>query len=103
MLHWATTFGVFLRDMVQGSEHRLTYLCPQAALQVGLDASRIKLALRHKIEQTGMPFTTSDALIEAVLDSQVNEETVSAPSSSSSSSLDNIASRASEGEDEQQR
>jgi hypothetical protein len=89
--------------MIQGSEHWVTYLCPQAALQVGLDASRIKLALRHKVEQTGMPFTTSDALIEAVLDIQMNEETVSPASSSSSSSSDNIANRESEGEDDQHR
>ncbi|XP_021938290.1 baculoviral IAP repeat-containing protein 7-like isoform X2 [Zootermopsis nevadensis] len=74
-----------------------------AALQVGLDAPRIKLALRHKMEQTGMPFTTSDALIAAVLDIQMNEETVSAASSNSSSNSSvNIASRESEGEDDQQ-
>jgi hypothetical protein len=74
---------------------------------MGLDASRIKLALRHKVEQTGMPFTTSDALIEAVLDIQLNEETVSAASGSSSSSSSNssgnIVSRDSEGENDEQR
>lgn len=55
------------------------------ALHVGLDASRIKLALRHKMEQTGMPFTTPDALIEAALLIQMNEETADTASSSTSS------------------
>jgi hypothetical protein len=69
-----------------GSERWTTYLCPQMALQVGLDASRIKLALRHKLEQTGLPFTTPDALIEAALQIQMNEETADTASDSSSRS-----------------
>jgi hypothetical protein len=55
------------------------------ALHVGLDASRIKLAVRRKIEQTGVPFTTPDALIEAVLRIQMNEETADTASSSTNS------------------
>jgi hypothetical protein len=54
-------------------------------MHVGLDASRIKLAMRWKLEQTGLPFTTPDALIEAVLRIQMNED------SSSSSSDDSMA------------
>jgi hypothetical protein len=53
---------------------------------VGLDASQIKLALRRKLEQTGLPFTTPDALIEAVLLLQTNEGTAETDSSSGSSS-----------------
>ena len=52
-----------------------------AALQIGLDASRIKMALRHKMEQTGMPYTTSDTLIEAVLGLQMGEEDAESNSS----------------------
>jgi hypothetical protein len=69
-----------------GSEHWTTYLCPQVALHLGLDASRIKLALRRKLEQTGLPFTTLDALIEAALQIQMNEVTVDTASSTSNSS-----------------
>jgi hypothetical protein len=56
-------------------------------LHVGLDASRIKLALRCKLEQTGLPFTTPDALIEAALRIQMNEEAADTPSSSSGGSM----------------
>lgn len=52
---------------------------------MGLDASRIKRALRRKMEQTGMPFTTPDALIEAVLLLQMNDETADTASYSTSS------------------
>ncbi|GLG97781.1 Death-associated inhibitor of apoptosis 2 [Gryllus bimaculatus] len=40
----------------------------RAALEVGLDLNRIREALRCKLERTGFPYTSSDALIEAVLD-----------------------------------
>lgn len=45
----------------------------QAALGTGLDITRIKTALRQKLEQTGLPFSTADALIEAALDVQTEE------------------------------
>jgi hypothetical protein len=100
--------------IVQESEHCTTYLCPQTAVQVGLDASRIKLALRRKVEQTGLPFMTSDALIEATLGIQINEEMADTASSSSGSRgpspvhvhyAENVvvlASTENEGEEEQQ-
>ncbi|KAK3931779.1 Baculoviral IAP repeat-containing protein 3 [Frankliniella fusca] len=44
-----------------------------AALGTGLDVSRIKMALRQKLEQTGLPFSSADALIEAALDVQHEE------------------------------
>lgn len=45
----------------------------QAALGTGLDITRIKMALRQKLEQTGLPFSSADALIEAALDVQHEE------------------------------
>lgn len=77
--------SVLLERMTQKFEHWTFWLCSQVALHVGLDASRIKLAVRRKMEQTGMPFTTPDALIEAVLRIQMNEETADTASSSTSS------------------
>jgi len=77
--------SVLLKVMIQEFEYWTIWLCSQVALQVGLDASRIKLAVRRKIEQTGVPFTTPDALIEAVLRIQMNEETGDTASSSTSS------------------
>uniref|UniRef100_A0A1B6IHN5 RING-type domain-containing protein n=1 Tax=Homalodisca liturata TaxID=320908 RepID=A0A1B6IHN5_9HEMI len=43
------------------------------ALQIGLDLSRVKMAIRQKLEQTGLPFSTADDLIEATLDIQLDE------------------------------
>ncbi|XP_023710520.1 baculoviral IAP repeat-containing protein 3 isoform X2 [Cryptotermes secundus] len=63
-----------------------------AALHVGLDVSWIKLALRRKLEQTGLPFTTPDALIEAALQIQLNEEAADTASSSSSSRSSRVGS-----------
>jgi len=77
--------SVLLEGMIQEFEYWTTLLCSQVALHVGLDASRIKLAVRRKIEQTGLPFMTPDALIEAVLHIQMNEETTDTASSSTSS------------------
>jgi hypothetical protein len=42
-------------------------------LQVGIEASRVKIALRQKMEQTGTSFSSADALIVAALDIH-NEE-----------------------------
>lgn len=76
-----------VRDVTEEELQGLMQTPPaSAALHVGLDASRIKLALRRKLEQTGLPFTTSDALIEAALQIQMNEETADTASSSSNSS-----------------
>ncbi|KAL1131911.1 hypothetical protein AAG570_011522 [Ranatra chinensis] len=47
-----------------------------AALQIGIEASRVKIALRQKMEQTGIPFSSADALIVAALGIQ-NEENLS--------------------------
>ncbi|XP_014254856.1 baculoviral IAP repeat-containing protein 7-B-like isoform X2 [Cimex lectularius] len=43
------------------------------ALQVGIEASRVKSAIRHKLETTGLPFENADNLIVAALEVQ-NEE-----------------------------
>ncbi|KAJ0183293.1 hypothetical protein K1T71_001269 [Dendrolimus kikuchii] len=45
-----------------------------AALGAGLDAARVKRALSRRLRATGLPFTSSEALIDAVLDEQLNEE-----------------------------
>lgn len=45
-----------------------------AALGAGLDAARVRRALVRRLRSTGLPFTTSEALIDAVLDEQLNEE-----------------------------
>lgn len=77
--------SVLLEEMIQEFDRWTIWLCSQVALHVGLDASRIKLAVRRKMEQTGVPFTTPDALIEAVLRIQMNEEMADTASSSTSS------------------
>lgn len=45
-----------------------------AALDVGLSVGRIKQALREKLERTGTGFTSADALIEATLNLQREED-----------------------------
>ncbi|XP_061714420.1 baculoviral IAP repeat-containing protein 7-B [Cydia pomonella] len=44
------------------------------ALGAGLDAARVRRAIRRRLQATGLPFTSSEALIDAVLDEQLNEE-----------------------------
>ncbi|XP_063622260.1 E3 ubiquitin-protein ligase XIAP [Cydia splendana] len=44
------------------------------ALGAGLDAARVRLAIRRRLQTTGLPFTSSEALIDAVLNEQINEE-----------------------------
>jgi hypothetical protein len=39
----------------------------QAALEMGMEISKVKGALQRKIQQTGQPFLTTEALLEAVL------------------------------------
>ncbi|CAG9562708.1 unnamed protein product [Danaus chrysippus] len=45
-----------------------------AALSAGLDAARVRRAVVRRLQATGAPFTSSEALIDAVLDGQLNEE-----------------------------
>ncbi|XP_026749078.2 baculoviral IAP repeat-containing protein 7 [Galleria mellonella] len=45
-----------------------------AALNAGLDAARVRRALARRLRATGLPFNSSEALIDAVLDEQLNEE-----------------------------
>ncbi|KPI94024.1 Apoptosis 2 inhibitor [Papilio xuthus] len=45
-----------------------------AALGAGLDAARVRRALVRRLRTTGLPFSSSEALIDAVLDEQLNEE-----------------------------
>ncbi|XP_013192066.1 baculoviral IAP repeat-containing protein 7 [Amyelois transitella] len=45
-----------------------------AALGAGLDAARVRRALARRLRATGLPFNSSEALIDAVLDEQLNEE-----------------------------
>ncbi|KAF5295946.1 hypothetical protein FQA39_LY12718 [Lamprigera yunnana] len=50
-----------------------------AALGVGLHFSRIKQAIKEKLEHTGVGFSTADAVIEAALNIQLDEDHVSNP------------------------
>ncbi|XP_050348378.1 E3 ubiquitin-protein ligase XIAP isoform X19 [Nymphalis io] len=45
-----------------------------AALGAGLDAARVRRAIVRRLRTTGLPFSSSEALIDAVLDEQLNEE-----------------------------
>ncbi|CAH0586957.1 unnamed protein product [Chrysodeixis includens] len=45
-----------------------------AALGAGLDAARVRRAIAKRLRNTGIPFSSSEALIDAVLDEQLNEE-----------------------------
>ncbi|XP_072932737.1 death-associated inhibitor of apoptosis 2-like isoform X2 [Epargyreus clarus] len=45
-----------------------------AALGAGLDVARIRRAICRRLRTVGQPFVTSEALIDAVLDEQLNEE-----------------------------
>ncbi|CAB3226796.1 unnamed protein product [Arctia plantaginis] len=45
-----------------------------AALGAGLDAARVRRAIARRLRVTGVPFNSSEALIDAVLDEQLNEE-----------------------------
>ncbi|XP_037303094.1 baculoviral IAP repeat-containing protein 3 [Manduca sexta] len=45
-----------------------------AALGAGLDAARVRRALARRLRVSGLPFHSSEALIDAVLDEQLNEE-----------------------------
>lgn len=45
-----------------------------AALSIGLHVGRIKQAIKEKLEQTGIGFATPDAVIEAALNVQLDED-----------------------------
>ncbi|XP_045769832.1 baculoviral IAP repeat-containing protein 7-B [Maniola jurtina] len=45
-----------------------------AALGAGLDVARVRRAIVRRLRATGLPFSSSEALIDAVLDEQLNEE-----------------------------
>uniref|UniRef100_A0A8D9ECF1 Death-associated inhibitor of apoptosis 2 n=1 Tax=Cacopsylla melanoneura TaxID=428564 RepID=A0A8D9ECF1_9HEMI len=44
-----------------------------AALQMGLDSSRVKTAIRHRLESSGYSFSSAESLMEAALDVQFDE------------------------------
>lgn len=46
----------------------------QLALSMGLNAGRIRAVTKRQLETTGQPYTDSQALIEAVLDGQIQDE-----------------------------
>lgn len=54
----------------------------RAALEVGLNVGRVKQALREKLSRTGCGFSSADALIEATLNLQRDEEDINAGSDS---------------------
>lgn len=54
-----------------------------AALEVGLHVGRVKQALREKLSRTGSGFASADALIEATLNLQRDEEDINAENESS--------------------
>lgn len=45
-----------------------------AALSIGLNIERVKSAIREKLERTGRPYSQPDALVEAALNVQHDEE-----------------------------
>lgn len=46
----------------------------QKALEMGLHEGRIRSATKNRLDTTGRPYTSVEALVEAVLDGQYNEE-----------------------------
>lgn len=55
----------------------------RAALEVGLNVGRVKQALREKLSRTGCSFSSADALIEATLNLQREEEDINTENDSS--------------------
>ncbi|CAG4929921.1 unnamed protein product [Colias eurytheme] len=45
-----------------------------AALGAGLDVARVRRAILRRLRSTGLPYPTSDGLIDAILDEQLDEE-----------------------------
>lgn len=54
----------------------------QLALSMGLNAGRIRAVTKRQLETTGQPFAQSQALIEAVLDGQIQDEELEPTTSS---------------------
>ncbi|XP_050679091.1 baculoviral IAP repeat-containing protein 7-B isoform X2 [Leptidea sinapis] len=50
-----------------------------AALRAGLDAARVRRAIVKRLQSTGVPFLSSESLIDTVLNDQLNEEDWSIP------------------------
>lgn len=46
----------------------------QAALEIGLNVGRVKMALKQRMEATGVPYANADELIEDVRHVQLAEE-----------------------------
>lgn len=44
------------------------------ALSMGLNAGRVRAVMQRKISSTGRPFTSTEALVSAVLDGQIEDE-----------------------------
>jgi baculoviral IAP repeat-containing protein 2/3 len=44
------------------------------ALQMGLNAGRVRLVMQRRLQMTGRPFTSTEALVSAVLDGQIEDE-----------------------------
>lgn len=44
------------------------------ALSMGLNAGRVRVVMQRKISSTGRPFTSTEALVSAVLDGQIEDE-----------------------------
>jgi len=49
------------------------------ALQMGLNAGRVRLAMQRKIAMTGRVFANTEALVAAVLDGQIEDEGFESP------------------------
>ncbi|KAK5650406.1 hypothetical protein RI129_001435 [Pyrocoelia pectoralis] len=66
----------FQRREVTEKEILTQMLTPEvmAALSIGLHVGRIKQAIKEKLEQTGVGFATPDAVIEAALNVQLDED-----------------------------
>lgn len=44
------------------------------ALQMGLNAGRVRLVMQRRLQMTGRPFNSTEALVSAVLDGQIEDE-----------------------------
>ncbi|XP_046435566.1 baculoviral IAP repeat-containing protein 7-like isoform X2 [Neodiprion fabricii] len=64
-----------IRSVTEAEIEELLNTAPAlAALEIGLHVGRVKAALRQRIEQTGIPFTNADQLIEDALHVQFRED-----------------------------
>lgn len=60
----------------------------QEALQMGLNAGRVKLVMQRRLHLTGRPFTSTEALVSAVLDGQMVDEEFENNETSTSGQID---------------